>query len=77
MDMKTSGGRAANPDSLLKRGLPSLDEMDAFVEDRFAGHEVAVALADGDKLLGLWTRETIDSGSARATYPLRSSTSAR
>ncbi|MFE3454570.1 hypothetical protein ACFXJ8_37175 [Nonomuraea sp. NPDC059194] len=122
--METSGGRAVNLDSLIKRGLPpwrprpeasdldvwheyeipltgtfhlngdlilftqvaaatedrsawayvcidpddadsvfpSLDEMDAFVEDRFAGHEVVIALADGDRLLGTWTREIIDSG---------------
>ncbi|GGP13058.1 hypothetical protein GCM10012278_63320 [Nonomuraea glycinis] len=54
-----------NPDdveSVENAVFPSLDEMDAFVEDRFAGREVVIALADGDKLLGLWTRETIDSG---------------
>ncbi|MFC5828502.1 hypothetical protein [Nonomuraea insulae] len=40
----------------------SLDEMDAFVQRRFANREAVIALADGDKLLDTWTRETIDSG---------------
>ncbi|MET9343715.1 hypothetical protein ACWENQ_35545 [Nonomuraea sp. NPDC004354] len=49
-------------DSVENAVFPSLDEMDAFVEDRFTGHEVVIALADGDKLLDTWTREIIDSG---------------
>jgi len=49
-------------ESVENAHFSSLDEMDAFVEGRFAGHEVVIALADGDKLLGLWTREIIDSG---------------
>jgi hypothetical protein len=54
-----------NPDdaeSVKNAVFPSLDEMDAFVEGRFAGRDVVIALADGDRLLGIWTRETIDSG---------------
>ncbi|MEV0150375.1 MULTISPECIES: hypothetical protein [unclassified Nonomuraea] len=49
-------------DSVENADFASLDEMDAFVGDRFAGHEVVIALADGDKLLDTWTREVIDSG---------------
>ncbi|MFI6927250.1 hypothetical protein ACIBIZ_45470 [Nonomuraea spiralis] len=49
-------------DSLENADFVSLDEMDAFVEDKFAGHEVVIALADGDKLLDTWTREIIGSG---------------
>ncbi|MGN9786933.1 hypothetical protein ACTMTF_36305 [Nonomuraea sp. ZG12] len=51
-----------NAESVENAVFPSLDEMDAFVEDRFVGREVVLALAVGDKLLGLWTRESIDSG---------------
>ncbi|MFI7230634.1 hypothetical protein ACIBO5_46135 [Nonomuraea angiospora] len=49
-------------DSLENADFVSLDEMDAFVEDKFAGREVVIALADGDKLLDTWTREIIGSG---------------
>ncbi|MDA0633304.1 hypothetical protein OUY22_07715 [Nonomuraea sp. MCN248] len=49
-------------DSVENAVFASLDEMDAFVEDRFAGREVVIALADSDELIGLWTREIINSG---------------
>jgi len=49
-------------ESVETADFSSLNEMDAFVEARFAGHEVMIALADGDKLLDLRTRETIDAG---------------